>query len=226
MTGRWVTIHGRHVWIDGDGRMRTWPGGAAFGDRLSQPQVAAKNRAAERAQRATHRRNRIAKLRLDEAEIKAQSRGAKTQVLATAEEAASYYGDKAGFILASYRAKDDTIVLNPFNPHWGDAKFGDCANGWFSTSRPDHVIEHELAHRDYFLKVGMAEWHRVVNLGPPDPDVGDAIDREVGHYAATETAEFLAEAQVGLANGKTYSKPIIDLYRQLKGIMPAARKAG
>ena len=226
MTGRWVTIHGHHVWIDSDGRMRTWPGGAAFGNRPSQPRVAAENRARERAQRVTHRRNRIAKQRIDEAASKAQSKGAKTQVLATEKEAADYYGDKAAFTLASYRWRDDTIVLNPFNKHWGDAKQADYFNGWFSTSRPDHVIEHELAHRDYYLKVGKVEWKRILNIGPPDPDVGDAIDREVGHYAATETAEFLAEAQVGLANGKTYSKRIMDLYRQLKGIMPSVRKAG
>ena len=225
MIGRWVTIHGRHVWIDGDGRMRTWPGGASFGNRPSQPLVAAKNRKTELAQRIQHRRDRIAKQRLDEAETRAKASGAKTRVLATAEEAKTYYGKDAPYILASYRAGNDTIVLNPFNGHWGDNK-PDVVPGWFSTSRLDHVIEHELAHRDYALKVGFAEWHRVAIMGPPDPEIGDLIDREVGHYAATETAEFLAEAQVGLANGKSYSKPIMDLYRQLKGIMPAARKAG
>lgn len=89
-------------------------------------------------------------------------------------------------------------------------------SGWSSSSHPNHVIWHELAHakvkrdnpdRDHFLK----------NLKPLFDSVFKDKASRVSRYAATNGHEFVAEVYAARRAGRKLDDDILDYYKYLKG---------
>jgi len=196
--GRWTT-----------GPTRSGVGGSATAELYAAKKARSQRSRTARGKQATARRY------IAQAVDAATKVGVKTQVM-SADEAQAVWGDKWDTIQAAYRAKDDVILINSQHPDWASPynAIEEHRIGWFSTGDFDRVIQHELAHREHAQRIG---WRRINELGARKPKYAEEITREVGRYAATSDAEFVAEMRVGMKAGYRYSDMLMDYYTRLGG---------
>jgi|SRR5271157_3266894 len=146
----------------------------------------------------------------------ADKSGVKVKVV-DADEARALWGDQWDTIQAAYNAQDDLILINRQHPDWANPSnaIEEHRIGWFSTGDSDRVIQHELAHREHAQRIG---WRRISELGARKPKYAEEITREIGRYAATSEAEFVAEMRVGMKAGYRYTDMLMDYYTRLGGV--------
>jgi len=125
-------------------------------------------------------------------------------------------GNKA---IAQFNPKGKTPVLEVFT----DTEFFRDPDGFATLMRetgvmasPDAagLMRHEMAH-------GLHYKDRAYNLAqiPLNPEQ-KAIAMEVSRYAATNRVEFVAETYAGITGGRTFGKPVMDLYEEWRGPKP------
>jgi hypothetical protein len=146
--------------------------------------------------------------------------GVKVQVL-SGRAAEAHWGKLRERTAAAYNPGDKVIYVNATFKGWEDPAVHLAAprrRGWFSSADANHWIHHEIGHYHHHRAIGTAALRRASKAVVP-ADLRDAIRREVSAYAATVDAEFVAEVYAGMKAGKRYSRPILDRYRDLGGIL-------
>lgn len=95
--------------------------------------------------------------------------------------------------------------------------------GHASTQNIDHVIKYEVGHAlsDRIRRTAKEQGEDTsrTNLNSIFEE-RKSVSTEVGRYAGSNSAEFVAETFAGLSSNKKYSKDVVDLYTQLYGALP------
>jgi hypothetical protein len=110
--------------------------------------------------------------------------------------------------------KKVTILIDNKNTYWKNIKansYEDHISRWSSTDLEFHVILHELAHCNHFIK-NESSYRKI---DPHPLSMAKKIKKEVSDYAVYRKREFIAEVEVGLMNNKKYSKEIMDYYAEV-----------
>lgn len=132
---------------------------------------------------------------------------------------ASLGPDRTRNVPAVFHRKSGAVLINEDHPYWQDpagtmAKAG--KSGWFSSSEPDHIIVHEVAHAQHYQAIGN-EKYELVKGAKFKPEQLAKIKGKVSHYAETQPIEFVAEVSAGLKAGKVYDDDVTALHRKLGG---------
>ena len=123
---------------------------------------------------------------------------------------------------ASYRYTTDTMSPNGEYDFSSlaerSAKYGE-GKAW-STGSPQHVFRHELGHSMSYghnenLYTAMSKGQQECLL--PE-SVSGIVASEVSLQALRNRLELVAEVYAGLMDGKSYSRAIMELYREYGGV--------
>lgn len=120
-----------------------------------------------------------------------------------------------------WNSKASGIALNQDHPYWKDQAAWMAASNksdlpYFSTSDPNHLIVHEVAHAEHFKKLGYQDM--ALMRGTPLSSKQIALAREqVSRYAGEDRLEFVAEVYAGTKHGRLYSEDIMQIYRASQG---------
>jgi hypothetical protein len=154
-----------------------------------------------------------------------RSQGFKIEVLSP-EELAKRFGmtaEEIASVPASYDRIDRTIYINPASKFFakGPAKVTaeQAEMRWWSASRVEQVIDHEIGHARHHQALGHA-FDRPELRSSFDEETTAKIREWVSGYAAQSPVEFVAEVYAGLKAGIQYKKVVMDFFVGLGGVFP------
>ncbi len=180
--------------------------------RWARARVTRKGRVAKNQQDAQEAAKLLDSPLLQSAVKKAIEQGMDVKVL-DYDGAERQWPGRANSVQAQFVPETDCILLNGTHESWNTSEVD--KSGWFSTTDPERIIDHELAHREHMQHIGITRLNSMIGRKPKHADL---IAIEVGRYAATSEAEFVAETRVGLKSGEKYSPDIMAYYRSLGGV--------
>lgn len=110
----------------------------------------------------------------------------------------------------------DQIEINVNASHWRNPDFSrreGFRNRVFSSDDLDHLIRHEIGHRQVAVHLGAARFSEL--LRTPVPLSSRRITETVSSYACTNSAEFLAECYAAIWDRRPIPKDVYDVYVSL-----------
>ncbi|HEX3983735.1 MAG TPA: hypothetical protein VHX12_08580 [Acidisoma sp.] len=124
------------------------------------------------------------------------------------EGVAYYDGNRKAIYLNSRRVPADVAAAAVSNFR---------IQNW-SSADPHHPLLHEVGHYNHHLAAGDADFKRAIKPGSIK-NFADAslIEREVGTYARTSRANFVAEVFAGRSAGRTFPSTVMRLYYSMGG---------
>jgi hypothetical protein len=129
---------------------------------------------------------------------------------------------------AWYAGRRNVIELNPLNQDWyTNSKMRDTmlehgpeGAGWFSSSSPDHVINHEIGHGWHTQSVGADRFNLDPELNTPFTPGGDEhnfLSSTLSNYGATRPDEAIAEIVAALKGGRELNPSLIPALKEWGG---------
>lgn len=96
---------------------------------------------------------------------------------------------------------------------------------WHASHLSQGTMHHELGHALHQVKYAGQSVGTSIPQLPLTEVQKELIKKQVGKYAAENSAEFVAETFSGMVSGRRYSDEIMDLYRKYDGFIPPAIEA-
>jgi hypothetical protein len=132
-----------------------------------------------------------------------------------------YSSSRKSSSVASYHPVTKQISINRSHTNWVNpaaAAILSRRSGYISSSSPMHTFYHELGHaRDKnILRRSAPHVGARVTRGIPVSKLAKRVSR----YAATNTAEFVAETYAGRRTGRRYDHQVMRAYREARGLAP------
>jgi hypothetical protein len=124
------------------------------------------------------------------------------------EGVAYYDGNRKAIYLNSKRGPADVAA----------AAVSNFAIQNWSSADPHHPLLHEVGHYNHHLATGDADFKRAIKPGNIKNSAdASLIEREVGTYAKTSRANFVAEVFAGRCAGRKFPSPVMRLYYSMGG---------
>jgi hypothetical protein len=136
------------------------------------------------------------------------------------------WGDIANKVGAWYSGTDHAISLNPHFVPWNSpnlmgetvAVHGPSGKGWWSSSSPDHLINHELGHAMHRESLGVDAFHDPrFNQPYPEGSSHRWLASNLSQYGASNRAETIAELVAALKAGRQLDPTFVGVLKSLGG---------
>ena len=223
---------GRRYVRDNRGRFAS-TGATARGGRLAT--ASGRRRATQVANLNAFPENAIAKSALTRSAASAGYGGTRSQNLRAAVRQAQAAGVPVRIdrranpsAMATYSDADKAITVYARSQGWSNRRETAVArrrSGFASTSKPEGLMAHEIAHAKSRTLTSGENWSGVaakagMKLDPKQPDYMKPVRRIAGRvsaYARENPQEFIAEYRAGRAAGHRYTPEVVRLYRAAAG---------